>query len=675
MSYGGDPRCNYASYGAYGYGNNYGGGNPYNSYDPRYAFNNAPSWGYIILYLVTICISIVGNSLFCLMIKKVPNLRRTHHFFFLSIAIMDILVCAIDLPFVISSVAQLNHWNLPEFLCKFYIFVDFGLKGVHAFLLVFGAVFLYFWYRKEELYSTESGEIRSRKSGCHKWAIPLAWVLGLGIAIPAGAMATMNCGQCQVMHYFNNIDYRRTSGTPFYVNLAFYIVAFIIPWVIMTVPFLALLMQLCGARSPRLDPPHSRTAWIMVVFILTFIATRAPNDIFELMKMFGNQFGNRGDMLDRGMPYTSPETQLTLMSIVYTSCMVHPIMFFILAPEYRMGLKEMWKNLSCNKSHSQREQEQVYSKQNQRKYQAAPPIIKGGGRGRGKGKGDKQLVAEVQPMIMPSQKPLLNQMQGQVTAGTPYIGGTTYIQGKNIAGTPYIPMQQLGNTSADPQMNCSLMENSFDNSFESPESQLPARFTSGKFQYIDTARVEPKTAYTPTNTPPKTPQIPHFDVKPFKQPNYVDGTWTYPTESDPYTGLMPASQIPIEGYKTPIDPSTPSSDVPVDIDDQLKPEPAEDPMEIESLENSPGCTLRSSIRGKPEVFQLAQSPGQKRREPFKSDTLPANGRENGIKENGRKSETLPMQNKVEITMSGSGRTRSKQDLCPDRPRSRFEHAV
>ena len=73
----------------------------------------------------------------------------------------------------------------------------------------------------------------------HKWAIPLAWVLGLGIAIPAGAMATMTCGQCSVFHFGFSSD----SGSEFYINLAFLIVAFILPWVILMFPLIALFMQ------------------------------------------------------------------------------------------------------------------------------------------------------------------------------------------------------------------------------------------------------------------------------------------------------------------------------------------------------------------------------------------------------------------------------------------------
>ena len=81
------------------------------------------------------------------------------------------------------------------------------------------------------------------------------------------------------------------------------------------------------------------------------------------------------------------------------------------------------------------------------------------------------------------------------------------------------------------------MNSSFEIAAESsPNVELPAKFQYGQFNYIDTAREEPKIAYTPTNTPPKTPQMPHFDYKPFKQPNYIEGTWIMPGDQEAYTG-------------------------------------------------------------------------------------------------------------------------------------------
>ena len=63
----------------------------------------------------------------------------------------------------------------------------------------------------------------------HKWAIPLTWVLGLGLAIPAGALAiegfdmTTNTRTCTIWHG------RDGTGSGFYVQLSAVIVGFFIP--------------------------------------------------------------------------------------------------------------------------------------------------------------------------------------------------------------------------------------------------------------------------------------------------------------------------------------------------------------------------------------------------------------------------------------------------------------
>lgn len=241
-----------------------------------------------------------------------------------------------------------------------------------------------------------------------------------------------------------------------------------------------------------------------------------------------------------------------------------------------------------------------------------------------------------------------------------------------------------------------LMNSSFEMAGAEPSPsgvELPAKFKYGQFNYIDTAREEPKIAYTPTNTPPKTPQMPHFDYMPFKQPNYIDGTWIMPGDQEPYTGLMPASQIPVEGYHhhhhhQQSYPDLPTSSVPIEVDDDLP-----EPMEIESLENSPGNTLRTARRGRPEVTPLTASPGATRRRengprleeaparvfsPNRLESAPprVNGYRNAADESVSIAASLSRPTTpVKVEVSLSGRSRSRQDLCPDLPRSKFEHAV
>jgi hypothetical protein len=146
---------------------------------------------------------------------------------------------------------------------------------------------------------------------------------------------------------------------------------------------------------------------------------------------------------------------------------------------------------------------------------------------------------------------------------------------------------------------------------------------------------------------------------------------------------MPASQIPLEGYPHHSYPDLPTSSVPIEVDDDIP-----EPMEIESLENSPGNTLRTARRGRPEVTSLTASPGARRRDtgtrfdeanqPFTPNRLEsAPPRVNGYRsgdEGGAATLSRPTSPaKVEISLTG--RSRSRQDLCPDLPRSKFEHAV
>ena len=81
------------------------------------------------------------------------------------------------------------HWKAGGALCKLYSVLDYGTMFTHAFMLVFLLLFLYFWYRKQESYMTEDGTTVVRKTRMHKWALPLAWVIGMGLAIPGGALS------------------------------------------------------------------------------------------------------------------------------------------------------------------------------------------------------------------------------------------------------------------------------------------------------------------------------------------------------------------------------------------------------------------------------------------------------------------------------------------------------
>ena len=151
------------------------------------------NWGYIILYLCVILGSLIGNGLFLFTIKKNQHLRRSHHFLLSSLAIRDLIVTILVIPFAMDSqvgyeaeifflnfisiisqilVIQINffqavkllEWTSGDVMCKFFTFMNQVTIAVHGFTLVFLLSFLYVWYRKQEGYMTEDGHTVIRKT-------------------------------------------------------------------------------------------------------------------------------------------------------------------------------------------------------------------------------------------------------------------------------------------------------------------------------------------------------------------------------------------------------------------------------------------------------------------------------------------------------------------------------
>ena len=87
---------------AQGYGQQWNRGPNYHLQD--YSSN----WGYVIVYLIVILVSLLGNGLFLFTVKKNPRLKRTPHYMLASLALRDLIVSLLVVPFVIDS--QVSHF-------------------------------------------------------------------------------------------------------------------------------------------------------------------------------------------------------------------------------------------------------------------------------------------------------------------------------------------------------------------------------------------------------------------------------------------------------------------------------------------------------------------------------------------------------------------------------------
>ena len=57
------------------------------------------------------------------------------------------------------------QWKAGGAMCKLYTFLNYGTMATHSFILVFLSLFLYFWYKKPDAFSSEESSHGFAASG------------------------------------------------------------------------------------------------------------------------------------------------------------------------------------------------------------------------------------------------------------------------------------------------------------------------------------------------------------------------------------------------------------------------------------------------------------------------------------------------------------------------------
>lgn len=186
----------------------------------------------------------------------------------------------------------------------------------------------------------------------HKWSIPLTWVCASGLGIAAAAMAVVSYNSSVGTSMCLIWEVQNSGSAGYKIGITLFVVTFALPLIILLFPLIALAMQVCGCREPRLDPPHNRTALTSIMLVIFYGITLGPFQVYESMKLFQSVAGPmRGQQQTWGTPYAAwtVNTDVVLNALIYVACVIHPIIYFSVNPEYRSGLVNAWKNLYCNK--------------------------------------------------------------------------------------------------------------------------------------------------------------------------------------------------------------------------------------------------------------------------------------------------------------------------------------
>ena len=193
----------------------------------------------------------------------------------------------------------------------------------------------------------------------HTLYIPLIWLLSAAFAVPTVFYSEVRDWEddpyrnviegrpekAQVcMHSGNEYEY----GSMFFYFSSF-ILTFLVPVVLLFIPWWALLVQAAGCCTRKL---RSHDLWLSVItifLILIFEASRTPFELFNVHHALTNWKYGKGDFLPLPEFLELGESYVAVMKwAVYAPTLLHPLLYFAFCADARHGLCILFGRLcSC----------------------------------------------------------------------------------------------------------------------------------------------------------------------------------------------------------------------------------------------------------------------------------------------------------------------------------------
>lgn len=152
------------------------------------------------------------------------------------------------------------------------------------------------------------------------------------------------------MHAADDGDKLWSIGSD-YFYIASTLVTFCLPFILLTLPWWALLVQICGCCTRKLRSSEFWLSLITLFMILIFEASRAPFELFNFHHILTSW--NIVGPLD-GPIWPMAESYKAVMKwAVYAPALVHPLLYFTFSPEARHGAYILFSrccSCCCSKS-------------------------------------------------------------------------------------------------------------------------------------------------------------------------------------------------------------------------------------------------------------------------------------------------------------------------------------
>lgn len=231
------------------------------------------------LYALIFVISVVGNALVCIVIARRRRMRTVTNYFILNLAIADLAITCICIPFDIPVQENSYKWPYGHFMCK--ILYPLQTMCIFASIFTLTAVSLNrFWaivYPLRRQMTKSSATI----------VIISIWIISSGLTVPYMSVLYLNGTECT--ENWTAIEYRKAY------TLCLFIFQYFLPLLVIGVAYIKIGIELKKCIGPQINAALCRAqrddarkvVRMLIIVTLLFALCVLPNNIMWIWLDFG----------------------------------------------------------------------------------------------------------------------------------------------------------------------------------------------------------------------------------------------------------------------------------------------------------------------------------------------------------------------------------------------------
>ncbi|XP_022795911.1 RYamide receptor-like [Stylophora pistillata] len=239
-----------------------------------------------VLYAIAMLVAFAGNGFLIYIVWKKPEVRSLTSFMFVNMAIADLLVTLVVMPWSITQLCADGLWMIPgifgKITCKFIVYTGFVTITASILCLTFMSVDRYYaivhpfrrhlWFRKPKL------------------TVPFIWILSLASMsiFPVVQTVEDHNSECMLSVYVLGDPYRALRGIYLFLVVVNYLIPLSVISVIYTITARRLwfhvapgVEHLAGIRE-QLETSKRRVVKMLIIVTCAFALCWLPAQVVHM---------------------------------------------------------------------------------------------------------------------------------------------------------------------------------------------------------------------------------------------------------------------------------------------------------------------------------------------------------------------------------------------------------